>query len=107
MLKYLITILFGLTLAACGGDKPAESMSDDSAMADSPAAPAADSSSMSEEYGMTIDHSRDEAEYELRRSIGGLERMIEQYTADGHATDELMAQKAELSASLEALLGQG
>ena len=58
-------------------------------------------------YGQTIDHARDEAEFELRRSIGGLDRMIEQYTADGYATDELEAQKLELSADLDALLGSG
>ena len=55
----------------------------------------------------TVDHALDAAEFELRRSIGGLDRMIEQYTADGYATDELEAQKAELSANLDSLLGSG
>jgi len=93
-------------LTACGDDKAASNEAapaEKSAMAE-PAMEEA-SATMDDEYGRTIDHTQDAAEFELRRSIAGHDRMIEQYTADGYATDELEAHKAELSASLDALMG--
>ena len=100
ILKLTMLAIIALALSACGDDKAASTASGE-------AAPAADSSMSDSSAPMAsgmIDHSRDAVEFELRRSIGGLDRMIEQYTADGHATDELEAQKAELSASLDALM---
>jgi hypothetical protein len=52
-----------------------------------------------------IDHSRDEKEFELRRSLGGVERMISTYEASGYDTAELKARKAELEQSLSRLSG--
>jgi hypothetical protein len=103
--NFIILIITSLVLTGCGDDKAANSESApaaDSAMTESSAEMA-----MDDVYGRTIDHTRDAAEFELRRSIAGHDRMIEQYTADGHATDELEAHKAELSASLDALLNSG
>jgi hypothetical protein len=104
-INLFVLVIGSLLLTACGDDK---AESNDPA----PAAPAAESAmpaesseamAMDDEYGRTVDHSRDEAEFELRRSIAGHDRMIEQYTADGYATDELEAHKAELMKSLDAL----
>ena len=73
---FSITAALTLVLAGCGGDK---------AEAPEQAAPAADAAMESEpmaemamEMGATIDHSQDEQEFMLRRTIGGLERMIDQ-----------------------------
>ena len=100
ILKLTMLVIIALVLPACGDDKAAST-------AGNKVAPAADSSMSASSAAMasgTIDHSLDEVEFELRRSIGGLDRMIEQYTADGHATGELEAQKVELSANLDALM---
>lgn len=97
VMKLTLLAIVALFLSACGDDKASSSVT----------APKADSSMAKSSAPMAsgmIDHSRDAAEFELRRSIGGLDRMIEQYTADGYAIDELEAQKAELSASLDSLL---
>ena len=103
MIKLILFSIIALTLSACGDDKAASTATKEAApAAESPMVEVSD-----DEYGRTVDHARDAAEFELRRSIGGLDRMIEQYTADGYATDELEAQKAELSASLDGLLGGG
>ena len=98
IMKIFLFTLITLALSACGGDKSADS----AAATD---APMAETMAMDDEYGRVIDHAMDAAEFELRRSIGGLERIIEQYNTDGHATEELEAQKGDLSASLDALLG--
>lgn len=105
MMKYVLLAITAFALTACGGDDKAASTATKEATA--PAAMAESSMAADNEYGRTIDHSLDEVEFELRRSIGGLDRMIAQYTADGYATDELEAQKVEMSANLDALLGGG
>ncbi len=104
MTKIVLLAGIALLVSACGDDKGADTANNDAA---SMVAESSSSMSGDGKYGQTIDHARDEAEFELRRSIGGLDRMIEQYTADGYATDELEAQKLELSADLDALLGSG
>ncbi len=104
-IKIVFIAIISLMLTACGDDKAA---SNATAPAAEPAMKdASDAMMADDEYGRTIDHARDVAEFELRRSLNGLDMMIEQYTADGHATDELKAHKAELSASLDALLASG
>lgn len=106
MIKIAILAIIALLMSACGDDKTASAPAtesttmSESAMAET----SSDSMASEEEYGLTIDHAADVAEFELRRSIGGLERMIEQYTADGYATDELEAEKAELSAKLNTVM---
>jgi len=106
MINIVMLAVIALLVSACGDDKGTSTNTAKNDVAptavESPEPMAADG-----EYGQTIDHARDEAEFELRRSIGGLDRMIEQYTADGYATDDLKAQKAELVANLDALLGSG
>ena len=52
-----------------------------------------------------IDHTRDVKEFELRRSLGGVERMISTYEEAGHDTTELKARKAKLEQELGKLLG--
>lgn len=103
MMKLAIVATLSLLVSACGDDKAASSTEAaavaESTMAEAPASMAGD-----DEYGRTVNHFTDEVEFELRRSIGGIERMIEQFSADGYATDELEAEKAELSANLNAVL---
>ncbi len=101
----VLLAIIAFAVSACGNDDKADVSATTEASA--PAAPAMTDSMATDDEAVIIDHSRDAAEFELRRSIGGLDRMIEQYTADGYATDELEAQKAELSASLDSLLGSG
>ncbi len=103
--NFILLVITSLVLTGCGDDKAADSGS--APAADSAMTESSSSMAMDDVYGRTIDHTQDAAEFELRRSIVGHDRMIEQYTADGHATDELEAHKAELSASLDALLGSG
>ena len=100
---FSITAALTLVLAGCGGDK---------AEAPEQAAPAADAAMESEpmaemamEMGATIDHSQDEQEFMLRRTIGGLERMIEQYKADGYDSAELEASLQQATADLASLTG--
>jgi hypothetical protein len=103
MIKLILLSIIAFAVSACGDDKAASTATKEAAPAvEAPMVAASD-----DEYGRTVDHARDAAEFELRRSIGGLDRMIEQYTADGHASDELEAQKAKLSAKLDGLLGSG
>jgi hypothetical protein len=105
-IKLFIMTISVMFLSACGDDKTASNEAAPAAES-AMAKPAMEEASMAmdDEYGRTIDHTQDAAEFELRRSIAGHDRMIEQYTADGYATDELEAHKAELSASLDALMG--
>ena len=100
-INFILLVIASLVLTGCGDDKAASSGSAPDASS------AMTEAAMDDEYGRTIDHTRDAAEFELRRSIAGHDRMIEQYTADGYATDELEAHKAELSASLDVLLNGG
>ena len=108
--NFILLVITSLVLTGCGDDKAADSKSApaaDSAMTESSMDESSASMAMDDVYGRTIDHTQDAAEFELRRSIAGHDRMIEQYTADGHATDELEAHKAEMTASLDALLKGG
>ncbi|MFT5133210.1 MAG: hypothetical protein ACI9SC_001679 [Gammaproteobacteria bacterium] len=99
----LMTIII-LLASACGEDKPAGSATDKAVTAvESPTVEAPGPVAVDNEYGRILNHLNDEVEFKLRRSIGGLERMIEQYTADGYDTAELEAQRADLSAELDSL----
>lgn len=51
-----------------------------------------------------VDHNRDEKEFELRRSIGGIESMIQSYKEQGLDTVELEAQLSELRKQLKDLI---
>lgn len=104
MRKWLIVLgITGIMLAACSEDRappaektgaaPATSAGQPAAMAKRPSGPG------------VIDHTQDEREFELRRSLAGTERMIQQYREDGHDTSELEARKAELEKKLQQLSG--
>lgn len=61
--------------------------------------------------GMTVegtyypDHSKDLQEFQIRSSLSGVERMIDQYNKNGYDTSELESQKAELEKKLADLTG--
>ena len=97
----LNVVLVSLILSACGGGQDDGGAKQEAAMGAEPAAEAMAESASEEMASGVIDHSRDVIEFELRRALGGVERMIEQYTADGYETGELEARKAELMAELD------
>jgi len=106
--KYALLALTALILSACGGgDKESAGKTAKSMPAAEKSASSMSSSSVPEGWGNVIDHAGDEAEFELRRAITGVERMIEQYTEDGHAIDELKERKKELMSKLDKLMSQG
>ncbi len=96
--KLVLMGLLSLALASCGGDKSEEKVTKEAMPA---ATPAPMAKAAGNEVSGVIDHSRDEIEFRLRRSLAGVERMIEQYTADGYATAELEKSKAQISSELE------
>ncbi|MCS3904573.1 hypothetical protein J2T55_002612 [Methylohalomonas lacus] len=51
-----------------------------------------------------IDHERDSEEYEIRRSINGVEALIEKYEENDWDTAELEEQLEELQAELDDLI---
>lgn len=51
-----------------------------------------------------VDHSRDEKEFELRRSIGGIKSIIANYREQGLDTADLEARLAELQKQLKDLI---
>lgn len=91
-------LLFGL--GACSKEE-----SQESAMAPAPAAssPAPAGSMAKAESGKTIDHTRDLKEFRIRKSLAGVEALIEDYKAAGRSTDDLEAQRDELQKKLAAL----
>lgn len=54
---------------------------------------------------MIVDHSRDEKEFELRRSINGVKAMIETAKEEGQDVSEQESRLAELEKQLQELLG--
>ena len=60
--------------------------------------------SMSSGSNMAIDHSADEKEFNLKRSLWGVEAMIEDYKANGYDTADLEKQKADLEKELKAMM---
>jgi len=106
MMKLAMLTIIAVLVSACSDDKTAGTppATEAAAVAESTMAGAPAAMAGNDEYGRIVNHSTDEVEFELRRSIGGIDRMIEQFTTDGYATDELEAQKAELSAKLDAVL---
>lgn len=51
------------------------------------------------------DHSKDIQEFNVRSSLAGVERMIEQYKKDGYDTSELENQKTKLEQELKQITG--
>lgn len=54
-----------------------------------------------------IDHSKDEREFEIRKTLNGVEAMLEDARANGWDTAELEQQKTELEQQLAQLTGAG
>ena len=96
--KLLFVGLLTFVLASCSGDKSEEKVSKEAMPAES-SAPMEKAAEV--EISGTIDHSRDEMEFMLRRSLAGVDRMIEQYTADGYETADLEESKAQISSELD------
>lgn len=53
---------------------------------------------------VTVDHTKDEMEFNLKRSLWGVESMLEDYKQKGLDTAELEQQKAELEKELSTLM---
>lgn len=104
MNKYLLAVGFtALIGAGCSGDKgaPAPAAGAGAAAAASEAAPPMAESVL---RTGTIDHTRDAKEFELRRSLWGVDDLIAQYEQNGHDTAELKARRSQIIADLKALL---
>lgn len=108
-MKHFLTFLFAvLFLVACGGDEQgtAEKKAATSAPEKTMQPAMKSSESMGSDKMMVVDHARDEIEFELRRSLNGVKRMIEQYKQDGYDTAELEAKKQKLEKDLQEFLSQ-
>jgi PBP1b-binding outer membrane lipoprotein LpoB len=108
MLKILIALVVSIgLLTACSDDKAPARQAAPAAKAPAAApavAPAAAPSVAPTRTG-TIDHSRDVVEFELRRALGGVERMLTHFRAEGYDTAELESLKAELEQKLGGFSG--
>jgi len=110
---WILALVAGLfTLGGCGGDDggapdtapapaPEQAMAPDAAPAPEPQA------ASSVEPGRIIDHTRDEAEFRIRKALNGVEAMLEDARAEGWDTAELQEQQQALQRELEDLLGSG
>ncbi|MEX2517343.1 MAG: hypothetical protein WD572_10640 [Gammaproteobacteria bacterium] len=98
MYTWPLLFVSALVLAGCGSDE---------GDTQAPAAPQPEetfdeSRPMIEQYEVKmIDHSRDEKEFELRKTLNGVESMLEDGIGDEAA---LKKQKAELEKELKALM---
>lgn len=91
-----VMLVGGLLLAGCGGQEESSTgTAGDTSQATSAAAGAKSAGG--------IDHDRDIKEFELKRSLSGVEDLIEDYKAKGLDVGELEKRKAELAKQLEAL----
>lgn len=107
-MRVLITsVLLAFLLSACGKGQEAPKSKEMGMEPSSETAPMAPV----EGNGMTVDgtyypdHSKDLQEFQIRSSLSGVERMIDQYKKDGYDTSELETQKAELEKQLTDLTG--
>lgn len=90
MRNFILLLGLSFLLAACGQDDSTT---------------ATDTMSEKADQAMkVVDHTLDEAEFELRRSINGLERIIESYKEQGVDTSEAEAEKSKLEKELQELL---
>jgi len=97
----IIVLLLGaaFVLSACGQDDD-ERMSPSSDIPPE-GAPMDNTKTEFEETMTLVDHTLDEVEFDLRRSIGAIERRIETYKEEGFNTAELEAELKELRKELE------
>lgn len=114
MRNLLIMMFFLVFVTGCGeGDKQT---SKSAPAASKPAASTAKSSAGSSSKEITpgvsrmvdgiliVDHTRDEKEFELRHTIGGIKRMIKSYTEQGMDTNNLKAELADMKKKLKELI---
>lgn len=87
-----------ILISACGDDGDTSKM--EGTKAESMAETA---KSEMQESMKVVDHTMDEMEFKLKRSINGLERMIEQYKEEGFDFSEMEKKKKELEKELENL----
>lgn len=113
-MRVLITsILFCFLLAACGkGEEGSMAPSKSSEKASSgEMGGMMDSGSDAFANGKTVDgtfypnHDKDAKEFEVRSSLAGVKRMIENYKEEGYDTSELEKRKAELEKKLDSMTG--
>jgi len=113
MRNIFVTLFIAVLLSACGNDESGETKA--------PATPAETSApavtvteegpgeitpGVAKDIGgiMIVDHTRDEKEFELRRSISGVQSMIDNAKQAGQNTAELEARLGELQKQLKDLL---
>lgn len=106
MKNFLIVVFTTLFLTACGGDEEGTPEKKAAAPAPQKEMQSADTAAdgKKEDGMIVVDHTMDEIEFELKRSLGGVKRMIEQYKEDGFDTAELEAQKEKLEKELKELV---
>lgn len=111
-MNYRLLLLVGMAfmLGACGQDDEAGSQQD--TMDAAPATDAAGETERAtglkpgEDYKLNvIDHSQDIKEFEVRRSIAGVESLIEHYKENGWNTRELEKELKDLRKKLDKVTG--
>lgn len=88
-------MIFAATLSGCGEQKDTGTEASDTASTAATSAPATGSGG--------VDHMQDIKEFELKRSLSGVESLIEDFKAKGADVSELEAQKKDLEQKLGAL----
>ena len=109
MKKLLFVLCMGAFLAACGGDdqdKKEKAKTEAVAPKIKSSAPAVTNATVAKEVdgSMFLDHTRDLKEFELRRSLFGVESLIEIHKQQKLDTKELEAQKADLVKQIKDLI---
>ena len=111
MRNLFIIMCVAAFLAACGDDEGKPKSTADSgaksaqaAPESAPAVPVSPGVSKTIDGISIVDHTRDEKEFEIRRSIGGVESMIKSYKEQGQDTAELEAKLEGLKKELQALV---
>jgi len=97
-----------LLLAACTGEQGAggQQQQGGTASGEQEAArgdTAASDASAAASIGNQVDHTQDEAEFELKKQLAGVESLIEDYKEAGHDTAELENKKQELEKKLRSM----
>ncbi len=104
MTKYMALVsivMFAATLSGCGeGDSTGTGPSDPDTASSAPTDTAAPSALTTGSGG--IDHAQDIKEFELKRSLSGVESLIEDLKAKGADISELEAKKKALEQELGA-----
>ena len=99
-MRLFLMLMATVLLAACGDDGDTSKSGGMSEKAQS----MQETARAEMKEGMrVVDHTMDEIEFELKRSINGLERMIEHYKKEGFDYSELEKKKKELEKELENL----